>query len=761
MAGGRKGGKRTRPPNRRSKSEEELQFSPSLSRHFDSPLPSSRPGRGRGGNVRYSDRARASSSSVGHRNAAGISFRYDYPVIDLEEGMGAESCEGGNNRASESSDMNPIVLVNSSETSAVAFMDQTPSKKPSNAEYVYDYTSNLVLDGSSHQDFGFCNDEDNNSHKGLGFCDEMEGTPTFTGSSSMNMEEHHVSSSNYSSHLMGMNADSNNIVSNLGAKMAKDALGNPSHSQRNSGFLAIGGMKLYTEDLLADESDEEYDGGSPHDKSSDLSRPGDSNESSGSDSSAFNSDSDIDEAVAEDYIEGIGGSDGILKAKWLAGVELYDNNKASSSSSFEETTEKLGGIALQEASMEYGMKKPQTSEMSSTKSPGLRATRDDWEPALDQSLLVKDHRMFTARKNKKNHVARFSQSWPLEAQKSKCFRNFPGEKKKHRNEVIALKRRERMKLRGVDLEEINSKLKQMVLEEVDALSFQPMHLRDCLQVQRVAAVYGLRSGCQGYSKKRFVTVMRTVYTRLPSSDGKRRLEKLIGSRNEDEDFTVTPKLVKNIMKSTLSPLEHRPSRHSKSSKNLGTKSSEKKQSRRKGVSLVDQPVSFVSSGIMQSETIESRTFDSEEKNDAAGGHEGTSKQGTFELHTKGFGSKMMAKMGFVEGGGLGKDGQGMVEPIEVIKRPKSLGLGVEFSSDVGTAAGNDVVNSARNRSGNSALNKPQMVGAFEKHTKGFGSKMMAKMGFVEGMGLGKDSQGMVNPLVAVRRPKSQGLGAKG
>ncbi|KAK8683021.1 hypothetical protein V6N13_039096 [Hibiscus sabdariffa] len=40
-----------------------------------------------------------------------------------------------------------------------------------------------------------------------------------------------------------------------------------------------------------------------------------------------------------------------------------------------------------------------------------------------------------------------------------------------------------------------------------------------------------------------------------------------------------------------------------------------------------------------------------------------------------------------------------------------------------------------------------------------GLKMMAEMGFVQGMGLGKDSQGITNPLVATRLPKSQRLGA--
>ena len=47
----------------------------------------------------------------------------------------------------------------------------------------------------------------------------------------------------------------------------------------------------------------------------------------------------------------------------------------------------------------------------------------------------------------------------------------------------------------------------------------------------------------------------------------------------------------------------------------------------------------------------------------------------FEAHTTGFGSRLMRRMGYVEGGGLGPEGRGISEPVSQSLRPKNLGLG--------------------------------------------------------------------------------------
>uniref|UniRef100_A0A0E0LTC3 G-patch domain-containing protein n=1 Tax=Oryza punctata TaxID=4537 RepID=A0A0E0LTC3_ORYPU len=545
--------------------------------------------------------------------------------------------------------------------------------------------------------------------------------------------------------------------------------------KRNEGFLSIGGIRIYTEDISSpesgvgdsdEESESDYEGidvnddGDSDEERTDVNEGGSQSdeESSGSDSEEDLSigDSSVDDEVVADYMEGIGGSEELLSSKWVTGMNLVDSDDDDEMDTDEDEDGflkkgmgkgQLEGYALMNASEQYGMKRPSSADRLKGKGTAVRACDRDLASmrvmGLDDVMMVKDVRMANrSRKGAKaaSSSSHLSRSWPNDGRKSKKYQSVPGEKKKHRKELIAKKRHQRMLGRGVDLDQINTKLRKMVIDQVD-------------MVQRLASIYHLKSGCQGSGKKRFVTVTLTADSSLPSSEGQIRLEKLLGT--EPEDFSVNwenskrPAQVKGLSA---------PGKLARNQTSSGKKSSKKQ------VSFADRPVSFVSCGTMAesvTETIAVASTSGEVSCEKIVESDSV-KLGTFEMHTKGFGSKMMAKMGFIEGTGLGKDGQGMMQPIQPIHRPKSLGLGVEFDSEAeAIKARSEPPTKARSEPRRN-LRKVEIgsVGSFERHTKGFGSKMMVRMGFVEGSGLGKDGQGIVNPLTALRRPKSMGLGAK-
>ncbi|GJY98641.1 G-patch domain-containing protein [Tanacetum coccineum] len=440
------------------------------------------------------------------------------------------------------------------------------------------------------------------------------------------------------------------------------------------------------EDMKDKENDEE---------NSDSSESGESSNSTDSNASS-DSDSDIDDEIARDYMEGIGG------------VDMNDTLRR-----------KVGAKPI-----------------------NVEGDKDDGS-MLDEIMSVKDPRGRNARK----HAAKLPRT------KSNHCKRWPGEKKEVRQERLAQQRRERMKDRGVDLKKINSELEVMVQNGDQVRSFDLMHLTDCCQVQRLASIYRLQSEQIGGNPgtRRYVRVTPTEHTSMPSPEDTIRIAKILGISNEAAGLKadISPKDSKGT--SGVSPLD------SRSAKNKSYRESRSKNRRDKGkaTTYATQPVSFISCGIMESEPgVAIVAVDESKPRDQTAG---SSSYCAFEMHTTGFGSRMMAKMGYVDGNGLGKDGTGISEPIQVNQRPKSLGLGAMAPETPPPSDSTPPFKS--NRSMGQSSRGSENRGSFEKHTKGFGSKMMARMGYVEGEGLGRDSQGIVDPLVASKHPKSRGLGA--
>ncbi|KAF3783996.1 G patch domain-containing protein 2 [Nymphaea thermarum] len=620
-------------------------------------------------------------SSLSRKNDRG-SFYYSYLSMDADVQNGSE---------------HDIVTTMEDKTTISAFESRNPVMPMPADTFKYDVDEELVLGETSH--------------RGLGFDGGDEG----------NVAELDVSSVELNEKIEFDEID-NSDDDGVDLKKKKGL------KPKNSAFLSIGGVRLFTEDVSDDEeecslSDEDQDlvGSLSGDDVDDSS-----NESSGD--FDYVSGSDVDDDVAEDYLNGIGGSTEFINLQEL-GAECSSSSTVSSSSSDGEESFNEG---LDADTPSHSMLKKKEIRQQKLEKKGLSskarkniqmnhvtlrsvAESGTFDCGLDSILSLKDSRM-RVKKNKKKLSPDFSLSWPMDARKDKKYKNVPGWKKKHRKEVIALKRRERMIRRGVDLDQINL-------------------------VQKLASVYRLKSGSQGCGKKRFVTVTRTGQTTLPSSIDEVRLERMLefGKQYNNQHNKEKLKGLTSRDQATANKSSEGVVRSSE-----GRKSKPRKQVTRQEYGYANgKPMSFVASGVMQMDGHPQEPSSPLEDNICTETKEVilSAQFGAFEMHTKGIGSKLMAKMGYVEGGGLGKDGKGIAEPIEAVQRPKSLGLGNAIPA---ATSGGEL----------------QKIGTFERHTRGFGSRMMAKMGFVEGTGLGKDGQGMLEPLSAKRRPKNLGLGSQ-
>ncbi|CAK9267797.1 unnamed protein product [Sphagnum jensenii] len=444
------------------------------------------------------------------------------------------------------------------------------------------------------------------------------------------------------------------------------------NSKISSGFLRIGGVRVWTDQGSScgnEHLDEEED-------TSGLSR----NAYRGSDDSSSvseesNSDpisSDVSDEMAEDYLSNVGVGLGSLDASWLLRDKLFEHSKGKEViNAHEESNSELDELA-EALHFEEGFVQSSDGEVEHETVAAL------WK--RDLQLDDNDKSQVAGRQTVSMHAS----AWPINVHKGKKKKHIPGEKKQQRKEQIAAKRQIRAQCRGFDLAAVNAALEEVVTKSVDIFAFEPMEDRDRAQIHKLASIYRLKSSSQGSGKRRFVVVTHTRHTSLPTGIDKDRLLFMLGRGAEvgmpDSSRAMTSKGHKMVKKSN----------------GHGQRSTEK---RGQGTTAyASKPMSFVSSGIIRSQEespslvvasgfpLGSHALGITEKGErsskeAAGLTEikdiavVASAIGTFEAHTRGFGSRMMSKMGFQEGQGLGKDGQGIASPVEAVKRPKSLGLG--------------------------------------------------------------------------------------
>lgn len=259
----------------------------------------------------------------------------------------------------------------------------------------------------------------------------------------------------------------------------------------------------------------------------------------------------------------------------------------------------------------------------------------------------------------------------------------PGEKARLRKARILAKRAQRSTTKGFNVKKVQEKLEEFVDSGEDIFSFPPMERVERKMVHKVAAFYGLAITTVGGGRKASLLVQTTARTGHPRGARAKELASVLADWGHRSEGTIPPHL--------------RPDEGAV------------KRIRPKNNASLQERVEFVAGGgihdAMEEEVTvlapvvgDANASDQGPQDSLLGAYEpggaGSSRPaaggatssvpraqsledfGRFEQHTTGFGSRMLAKMGFQEGEGLGREKQGMAVPLEARRRPKNLGLGV-------------------------------------------------------------------------------------
>jgi len=272
-----------------------------------------------------------------------------------------------------------------------------------------------------------------------------------------------------------------------------------------------------------------------------------------------------------------------------------------------------------------------------------------------------------------------------------------GRKKREKKKKVLQRRLEKANNRGFELQYLNEKIRNFILQEKDMEAFPPLSKFEQRQIQKLASLYGCSVTRQGSGNKKVCILHRSKRTCIPKGKEKEEIDRMLALEkhnplNKRKNLSHSPSSTQTKING---PVKFVSTGFINPSENIREQTmDERPQNSIPPNNTVEGKNSITPSQVlMTSKTAKAmekkrrkelrrkviREGASNEKKSSLDMPKGsvklTTSFGAFEKHTSGVGSKLLAKWGYENGSGLGKDGRGMQTPIQVESRPKRLGLG--------------------------------------------------------------------------------------
>jgi len=304
----------------------------------------------------------------------------------------------------------------------------------------------------------------------------------------------------------------------------------------------------------------------------------------------------------------------------------------------------------------------------------------------------------------------------------------PGEKARLRKAGIAAKREARAERAfgkgGFDARAVASALRSFIAAEGDMIALKPAGKHELALTAQLARLFGLRCSVQGGARARFAVVHATRGAEAPAEDDAQLLALLRAAR---AGGAVERPSGRKRPQDVQTPQARR-----------GGGGSASKAPRSSGGGSIRHAarMSFVSGGRIGGEGEEEQAAEAEAAAEAAEAAEAQPAPARPPAANRGLrraeaaAEKERLKL-------ERRDGRRERDRLRERARLEEQRGGAARSAPTGGGE----------------------WGEFEKHTTGFGSKMLAKMGYARGQGLGRDGAGIADPILAVQRGKNVGLGA--